>query len=711
MLRAGMTVHEISLFFAQPAVRKMIHDMGELKADAVSNVVDNYRSLYEADGGLLPSNLDILKTHNVTTEGLMDTVLRDTLDIEPSNDTEKMKWQEEELKNLIVFANIVEMSEKLGDLTRIARADSPNGAIEPSIAKSTGQIQRVLRFAMESSQRDFPLRGVGEIVQLGYLDMNMSKDEMREKLLSHPMPMLQSFFSLGIDLGFEIMSNYFSQASPFMQWQATQLMLNSDKGYLKDTAINRFFNESTTFALSKTKLFGDNDETGDTYEQKREYYLYQFPKRFEKLILDNPDLKQLDIIKKLSIGQSGDIEMFSSGRLTPLMRESLMRSMDSLLFDEDNPEAQKLAVDLFMYAYYKDGFRFGPNSFGTFFSSNFISSFPEVIDTLRELKYNMREGTFMGEYLPQYYANHVNEAGLPWIDPKSGRWSGKYELTDDGKLLVETKSVINPLTKGNYQPVRKDRQSHIQYIKKKLFALNGFDDFRFYEYNAIDNKRLSPYFKYITFGGILYEFQQTQDVTKVAYVPVYSSIKDNKGVRYNANQRAQDIYKELLDKQKKSNNDQTTQNNTPVVNEELTEVQKALAEQAIATQGRAQQTSTPQQQAAALEETMTDVIDNIEGQPDTSSIEENPLENIEDENSMLEQAMRQVARMEEQYPISSLFLIDEIIEQQQIKDPDIEQYPEEEGEKVLGQKICETKGGAVKKANTSKLEDLDLPDF
>jgi hypothetical protein len=43
---------------------------------------------------------------------------------------------------------------------------------------------------MESSQRDFPLRGVGEIVQLGYLDMDMSRDEMREKLLSHPMPML-----------------------------------------------------------------------------------------------------------------------------------------------------------------------------------------------------------------------------------------------------------------------------------------------------------------------------------------------------------------------------------------------------------------------------------------------------------------------------------------------------------------------------------------
>ena len=705
MLRAGMTVQEISLFFAQPAIRKMVHDFGELKADAVSNVVDNYRSLYEAQGGLLPSNLDILKTHNVTTSSLMDTVLRDTLGIESSNQTERMKWDEEELKNLIVFANIVEMSEKLGDLTRIARADSPNGAIEPSIAKSTGQIQRVLRFAMESSQRDFPLRGVGEIVQLGYLDVDMSRDEMREKLLNHPMPMLQSFFSLGIDLGFEIMSNYFSQASPFMQWQATQLMINSDKGYIKDTALNRFFSEAVTFALSKTKLFGDNDETGDTYEQKREYYLYQFPKKFEKLILDNPDLKQLDIIKKLSIGQSGDIEMFNSGRLTPLMRESLMRSMDALLFDQDNPEAQKLAVDLFMYAYYKDGFRFGPNSFGTFFSSNFISSFPEVIDTLRELKYNMREGTFMEEYLPQYYANHINEAGLPWIDPQSGRWSGKYELTDDGKLVVEAKSVMNPLARGSYQPIRKDREDWKKYTKRKLFALNGTTDFRFYEFSNNEEDRLNPYFKYVTFNGILYEFQQTQDL-KVAYVPVYSKIQDNKGVRYNANSKAQDIYKELLDKEKKAKAKQTTQDTKPVVNEELSEIQKALAEQALATQSKTQQASTPQQQAADIEETMTDVIDNIEGESNTSAIEDSSLDSIESQSSMMDQAIQQVARFEEQYPVTSLFLIDELIEQQQIQEPDIEQYPEEEGEKVLGENICKTPAGA-KKANTSE----DIPDI
>lgn len=705
MLRAGMTVQEISLFFAQPAIRKIIHDFGELKADAVSNIVDNYRSLYEMQGGMLPSNLDIIKTHNVTTASLMDTVLRDTLGIESSNQTERMKWDEEELKNLIVFANIVEMSEKLGDLTRISRADSPNGAIESSIAKSTGQIQRVLRFAMESSQRDFPLRGVGEIVQLGYLDMDMSRDEMREKLLSHPMPMLQSFFSLGIDLGFEIMSNYFSQASPFMQWQATQLMINSDKGYLKDTALNRFFSEAVTFALSKTTLFGDNDKTGDTYEQKREYYLYQFPKKFEKLILDNPDLKQLDIIKKLSIGQSGDIEMFNSGRLTPLMRESLMRSMDSLLFDEDNPEAQKLAVDLFMYAYYKDGFRFGPNSFGTFFSSNFISSFPEVINVLRELKYNMREGTFMEEYLPQYYANHVNEAGLPWIDPQSSRWSGKYELTDDGKLIIDAKSVMNPLARGSYQPIRKDREDWNKYTRRKLFALNGTGDFRFYEFNNRQEDKLNPYFKYITFSGALYEFQQTQDL-KVAYVPIYSKIEDSKGVRYNANLRAQDIYKDLLNKEKEAKEKQTTQDTKPVVNDELNEVQKAIAEQVLATQRNPQQSTTPQQQAAALEETMTDVIDNIEGEQDTSSMEENSVDSIENQVSSMDQATQQVARLEEQYPVTSLFLIDELIEQQSIQEPDIEQYPEEEGEKVLGENICKTSAGA-KKANTSE----DIPDI
>lgn len=689
MLRAGMTVNEISLFFALPEVRKKIKSTGGLDPKTINNLVSNMRDNLESYVGLLPSNLDILKEYNVTSSSLMQQTIRETLNMQKRMDEamenasgearaqwskERKEWEVEKFKTLVVFANIVEMAEPMGDLTRISRADSPNGAIDTSIAGATIQRQRVLKFALQSTQRDFPLLGTDDTMQMEYLKPDMSKDQMRDKLLKSRMPMLQAFYSLGIDLAFDVMSEHFSQASPFMQKMAEDLMINAG-GYVKDWAINRFFNESVTFALSRTKLFGDDEETGDTYESKREYYLYQFPKKFEQLIIDNPDLKQIDIIKKLSVDQkTGDIQMFRSGRMTPLMRESVMRSMDQLLFDEDNPVAQKLAVDLFMYAYYKDGFRFGPNSFGTFFSSNFISSFPEVVNALRVLKFDMRAGTFMDKYLPQFYANHVADSGLPKVTQDDFMFGGA-EMLSDGSILLKATKAINPLTKGGFHPV------------------TGED--------------LNPYYEYIRSGNILYVFSGVKDM-KIIYTPVYSNIRDEKGVRYNANSTARDMYEQLDAKARKvaakqvaqsTQQAQPAQTVQPTVSPELSEAQRALAEQSIQMSQRATQTqSNPQQQARDLETNVGGSLDNIEGMSnsDATQIEQSmgdSLNGIEQE-----QAVKAQIQEYDSPQWQSIFVQ---IEEQQVQGfeepPIVEQYNEADGIQQLDEDICQS--------------EIDLPDF
>ena len=130
------------------------------------------------------------------------------------------------------------------------------------------------------------------------------------------------------------------------------------------------------------------------------------------------------------------IVMKKSARLSQLMRETLMRDYDSLLY-MDNPAAQKLAVDLFMYSFYKEGMYFGPNNFGYFFSSQFLSSFPEFINALRTMQFNMFKGSYFDKFLEQYYVNHYNEGVIPIINVLEN------EL-DNGEIMVETKAVYNP---------------------------------------------------------------------------------------------------------------------------------------------------------------------------------------------------------------------------------------------------------------------------
>jgi hypothetical protein len=165
----------------------------------------------------------------------------------------------------------------------------------------------------------------------------------------------------------------------------------------------------------------------------------------------------------------------------------------------DNPAAQKLAVDLFMYSYYKDGFKFGPNSFGTFFSSNFISSFPEFVGALRNLRYNMQSGTYFDEFLPQFYANHWEKGIVPEVNEYAD-----VITTEDGQIAVNSKHVIN--------------RNVLYNGKAKSFPL-------------------------VAYGGVLYTLSLDGN-DRAIYTPATTftlSQKGKRGVKYNANMSTQEM--------------------------------------------------------------------------------------------------------------------------------------------------------------------------
>ena len=427
MLRAGMSIEEIGLLFSQPMVRRCITETGGLKKLG-GYIRGMIKALKENGGGVD----DKIQLHDFTSEELMMNALNESrTDWTPEQLNEHLASQ---IQAGLLMQHIVTIAQDLSDLTQIARADSPNGAISTSIAGAKNQVQKVNLYARRAKSKRFTLTGLGDIMQNGYVTAGMSTDQMREKLLKSKMPMLQTFYSLGIELGSQVMSQYFSQTTPYSDTLIEQLYNNSPLGIVSDATLNSFYSELVEFALSKTQMLGDDEQA--TFDEKRDYYLYDFPQEYLSTLASNPDIANMSIFKKMQV-KDGNIIMGRSGRLTPMMRETLMRDFDMLLY-MNNPAAQKLAVDLFMYSYYKDGFKFGPNSFGTFFSSNFISSFPEFVGALRELRFNMQSGTYFDNFLPQFYANHAGEG----IVPSFGEDADVVE-TGDGKIAINSKQVLN----------------------------------------------------------------------------------------------------------------------------------------------------------------------------------------------------------------------------------------------------------------------------
>jgi hypothetical protein len=459
MLRAGMSIEEISLMFAQPLVRQCILDTGSL------DNLEDYALAYQESTGITFSQEYLL--HEYTSEELLRNVL-----------TNNPNQQQNIIDATYLMMHIVELSKTLSELTQISRADSPNGAISNSIGGAKLQVSAVKRYMDQSKGKKFPFTGLEDAMQYHYVDVTTSKDGMRTKFLNKKMPMLQAFYSLGIELGTSIIGNYFQQINAYSD-DLLETILDTAPNFVVQNkkvgtkVIETFYKDLVQFGLTKTKLFGDDEK--ETFEEKRDYYLKEFPKKYLQILEANPEIKKLGLFKKIGV-KNGRIILARSARMRQNAKDTLMRDMDTLLYM--GPEAQELARDLFMYAFYENGFSFGPNSFGNFFSTNFINAFPEVVTALRNMKAEMKKGTYFDEFLPQFYANHSNDlvlTNIVNIDRIKLKEGEQILIGDEGQIFLPSRLVFNSNTlKYDFKYIRINTERSD--IPSGLYVMTSYGD-------------------------------------------------------------------------------------------------------------------------------------------------------------------------------------------------------------------------------------------
>ena len=124
-----------------------------------------------------------------------------------------------------------------------------------------------------------------------------------------------------------------------------------------------------------------------------------------------------------------------------------MRDWTSLLY-MSNPKAQRLALNLFRYSYYRNGFAFGPNTFIHLAPVAVRNIIPEYISTLRSLTLSNDD---YSQFVDQYVYNHLDNRKLvPEVpDTASVQFIGEdNEIKDvvtfviDGDATFGDKKVI-----------------------------------------------------------------------------------------------------------------------------------------------------------------------------------------------------------------------------------------------------------------------------
>lgn len=460
--RLGYNPIEIGLLMMQPIVQEITQTYfresreGKGKDTIIDEVLDKYKEKAALNNDLTYDNY---KNNSFYIEELADNIMlakEAVTDRSQTSDFRKIEFYQKQVAVGYLFKRIMNSADGLGQLVQATRSDTQGGAAGPTIADTELKMQKVkdLLDQIESNDK-FPLKNANVILD-GLLSDNPDTDTLRERLLSAPLPFLQAFYTLGLQKTEEMLGSYFPQYTESFRTVIDDLRDMTKTGKLNVKTMNSIYNDLLAYIMSKNGFFGSelivnpDSEVGDiivTSSDKRKDFINNFPEYFKRVVTDNEDIADLEFIKRLKVIRANDsnpvdtVVFKNVGQLSPTLRERYMRDWASLLY-MSNPEAQRLALNLFRYSYYRNGFAFGPSTFIHLAPVAVRNAIPEYISTLRTL---LSSSDDYSQFVDQYVYNHLdNRKVVPEIpDTASVQFIGEdNEVKDEVTFVIDDNATF-----------------------------------------------------------------------------------------------------------------------------------------------------------------------------------------------------------------------------------------------------------------------------
>lgn len=363
LTRLGYRHHEVATLMNQPIVKWLTRewfrerDFSRTKKDFIKSKLLSLKSNIEIDEKTIDGESFILNELIPDILGKADI------------------HSDRQIKVGLLFMKMMNGAEALADMVRCSRVDVSNMAAGPTLADTLVKLLRIRKLAKKASKKGFPIR-----------DLSMPIPESND--FNGPTGYMQAFYKKGIEDVQELLKNHFPHFNTGFLDVIESLANESTSGVLNAKDINDIIDNLFAYIMSGTEFFG-NDETMTSYN-KREKYINDFPKEFSKLKTSNPDIANNRLIKNLKVINGNKysrvpyIAFGNVGTLSQAQREDMSNDWTALLYSSD-PVANKLALDLFLYSYYRTGFAFGPDSFIHLAPNELKYNVPNYIETLESL--------------------------------------------------------------------------------------------------------------------------------------------------------------------------------------------------------------------------------------------------------------------------------------------------------------------------------------
>ena len=535
--RLGYNPIEIGLLMMQPIVQEITQTYfresreGKGKNTIIDEMLDKYKEKAALNNDLIYDNY---KNNSFYIEELADNIMlaKEVItDRSQTSDYRKIEFYQKQVAVGYLFKRIMNSTNALGQLVQATRSDTQGGAAGPTIANTELKMQKVkdLLYQIKNNNK-FPLKNAN-VISDDLLSDNL--DTLRERLLSAPLPFLQAFYTLGLQKTEEMLRSYFPQYTSSFRMVIDGLRDMTKIGKLDVKTMNSVYNDLLAYIMSKNRFFGSelivspDSKVGNivvTSFDRRKGFINKFPGYFKKVITDNEDIADLEFIKRLRVVKANDnnpidtVVFRNVGQLSPTLRERYMRDWASLLY-MSNPEAQKLALNLFRYSYYRNGFAFGSSTFIHLAPVAVRNAIPEYISTLRTL---LSSSDDYSQFVDQYVYNHLDNRKLvPEIpDTASVQFIGQ-----DDKVKDEVTFVIDDIATSGDKKVIKKRidtpdgpaYDFFKYIGKRIrgnYVYYKLDSLGTEQTNIATYERIEP----LGFRNSFIEYEYGKDVEEMETV-------------------------------------------------------------------------------------------------------------------------------------------------------------------------------------------------
>lgn len=553
--RLGYNPVEIGLLMAQPIIMDITqaYFRESREGKGKDTVIDEILVEYKKKAAMMEEvTYDNYKNNDFLIEDLANNILiakemAGITSAHQTSDYSKVEFYKKQVAVGFLFKRIMRTADSLGQLVQATRSDTQGGAAGPTIADTKLKIQKVQDFLKDMEENDkFPL--VGADVISDSISLNDDIDNIREQLLASKLPFLQAFYTLGLKQSERMLSKYFPQFTESFDEVVDVLRNMTKTGRLNVKTMNSIYNDLLAYIMSKTDFFGAEpdwssvDENGNptkmiTSADKRRDFINNFPTYFKKVVAENEDIADLEFIKRLRVIRANDTNPVDTvvfknvGQLSPTLRERYMRDWTSLLY-MSNPEAQKLALNLFRYSFYRNGFAFGPSTFIHLAPVAVRSAVPEYVETLRSL---LTSEDDYSDFVEQYIYNHLDNRKLV---PEVPDDTSTSFIGEDNEIKDEVTFVIDENANFGDKKI----------IRKRIDTPDG-PVYDFFDFIARRNK-----------GGYIY-YRLTTDRVDESNVAVYRRIEPlgfrNSFIEYEYRKEASEVTS-AIEKNKKDYNSNAT---------------------------------------------------------------------------------------------------------------------------------------------------------